>query len=222
MDSEVRQRKQCWIKYREKKDKKIPLIKNAGLILPSGTRLTLMRFTKMYLYHTASSADFSVLFRSLDWGAAMSGHAGCFPCYHLHSGYAGYVSLCTTTLWCAGCISIRSQQHGRAVIIALHRNQCGHGFMYKLYRHKLYREQIVSAQIVSAQFVSAQFVSDTNCIGHQLYRAQIVSCNKLYRGTNRIGPKLYRGTNCIGQKLLITKFLITKFLSNKVPKLQNS
>jgi hypothetical protein len=47
-------------------------------------------------------------------------------------------------------------------------------FMYKLYRHKLYREQIVSAQIVSAQFVSAQFVSDTNCIGHKLYRTQIV------------------------------------------------
>jgi hypothetical protein len=62
-------------------------------------------------------------------------------------------------------------------------------FMYKLYRHKLYREQIVSAQIVSAQFVSAQFVSDTNCIGHKLYRAQIVS------GTNCIGHKLYLVTN---------------------------
>jgi hypothetical protein len=61
--------------------------------------------------------------------------------------------------------------------------------MYKLYRHKLYREQIVSAQIVSAQFVSAQFVSDTNCIGHKLYRAQIVS------GTNCIGHKLYLVTN---------------------------
>jgi hypothetical protein len=58
-------------------------------------------------------------------------------------------------------------------------------FMYKLYRHKLYQEQIVSVQIVSAQFVSAQFVSDTNCIGHKLYRAQIVS------GTNCIGHKLY-------------------------------
>ncbi len=86
--------------------------------------------------------------------------------------------------------------------------------MYKLYRHKLYREQILSAQIVLAQFVS-----DTNFIGHKLYRAQIVSCNKLFRGTKCIGPKLYRGTNCIGQKLLITKFLITKFLSNKVPKI---
>jgi hypothetical protein len=59
-------------------------------------------------------------------------------------------------------------------------------FMYKLYRHKLYREQIVSAQIVSAQTVSAQFVSDTNCIGHNLYRTQIVL------GTNCIGHKLYR------------------------------
>ena len=57
--------------------------------------------------------------------------------------------------------------------------------MYKLYRHRLYREQIVSSQIVSSQFVSAQFVSDTNCIGHKLYRAQIVT------GTNCIGHKLY-------------------------------
>ncbi len=57
------------------------------------------------------------------------------------------------------------------------------GFMYKLYRHKLYREQIVSAQIVSAQFVS-----DTNYIGHKLYRTQIVS------GTNCIGHKLYRAS----------------------------
>jgi hypothetical protein len=64
--------------------------------------------------------------------------------------------------------------------------------MYKLYRHKLYREQIVSAQIVSAQFVSTQTVSVTNCIGHKLYRAQMVSGNKLYRGTNCIGHKLYR------------------------------
>jgi hypothetical protein len=70
-------------------------------------------------------------------------------------------------------------------------------FMYKLYRHKLYREQIVSAQIVSAQFVSAQFVSDTNCIGHKLYRAQTVS------GTNCIGHKLYLVTifiQCSGSK----------------------
>ncbi len=83
-------------------------------------------------------------------------------------------------------------------------------FMYKLYRHKLYWEQIVSAQIVSAQFVSAQFVSDTNCIGHKLYRAQIVS---LY-GTEFIRDKVYTGQSLYtrtkfirGQSLYGTKFI---------------
>jgi hypothetical protein len=95
-------------------------------------------------------------------------------------------------------------------------------FMYKLYRHKLYREQIVSVQIVSHNLYRHNLYRTQIVSGHKLYRAQIVSCNKLYRGTNCIGPKLYRGTNCIGQKLLITKFLMMKFLSNKVPKLQNS
>ena len=68
-------------------------------------------------------------------------------------------------------------------------------FMYKLYRHKLYRHKLYREQIVSG----------TNCIGNILYREQIVSCNKLYRGTNCIGHKLYRGTNCIGQIMNIKK-----------------
>ncbi len=55
----------------------------------------------------------------------MSLRAGCFPCYHLQYGHAGYVSLCTSTSLTWRVNLFRCQQHWGAVIIALHRNQCG-------------------------------------------------------------------------------------------------
>ncbi len=58
--------------------------------------------------------------------------------------------------------------------------------------------------MVHVQIVSAQFVSDTNCIGHKLYRAQIVS------GTNCIGHKLYRAQTVSGTDLIFLGFLFTQ------------
>jgi hypothetical protein len=79
------------------------------------------------------------------------------------------------------------------------------GFMYKLYRHKLYRHNLYRHKLYRHKLYREQIVSGTNCIGNILYRAQIVSCNKLYRGTNCIGHKLYRGTNCIGAQIVSGK-----------------
>ena len=59
-------------------------------------------------------------------------------------------------------------------------------FMYKLYRHKLYRHNLYRHKLYRHKLYREQIVSGTNCIGNILYRAQIVSCNKLYRGTNCI------------------------------------
>ncbi len=78
-------------------------------------------------------------------------------------------------------------------------------FMYKLYRHKLYRHNLYRHKLYRHKLYREQIVSGTNCIGNILYREQIVSCNKLYWGTNCIGHKLYRGTDCIGQIMNIKK-----------------